>query len=524
MYLRQIEVVGFRGINRLSLNLRADMVLIGENAWGKSSLLDALCLILNPTQSLYQFNSDDFHLCYAEDVGLCRHITLLFTFSEQASYETGNHAKGFYRDVLSPHEDGFQRIYLRVTGDLLNDQQVKTEYSFLDAQGLPIDGIDVEKLVLQLMAHYPVYRFRDARLKSRYHHTQSGSKIDKIGEFGEEIHAVSLLLQYYFIRHDDYPQLLNQVKDTTQLWQKVQSLCQRLRQDSTSRLQKQLFLSLSSLFANSYQHTVKQHVKPIILFEDPESRLHPRMLAIAWELANYLPIQRITTTNSVELLSQVDLRSICRLVRYSDRTHAFQLDKHLGKEELRRLNFHIHYNRSLALFSRTWILVEGETEVWMLSELAKLLEINLEMEGIRIVEFAQSGLRPLIKYVQAMGIEWYVLTDGDKAGLQYTELVKSMLGENENLSSRITTLPKRDIEHFFYVEGFESVFIRLAHWVVQKNQYLPASRIIQKAIQRTSKPDLAIALSKEMRKRGKQSIPSLFKRLFSKVLILAKGM
>lgn len=63
-----------------------------------------------------------------------------------------------------------------------------------------------------------------------------------------------------------------------------------------------------------------------------------------------------------------------------------------------------------------WILVEGESEVWILSELAKLLEINLEMEGIRIVEFAQSGLKPLLKYVQAMGIQWYVLTDGDEAG------------------------------------------------------------------------------------------------------------
>ena len=47
MYLRQLDIVEFRGINRLSLNLQPNMMLIGENAWGKSSLLAALSLIFN---------------------------------------------------------------------------------------------------------------------------------------------------------------------------------------------------------------------------------------------------------------------------------------------------------------------------------------------------------------------------------------------------------------------------------------------------------------------------------------------
>ena len=39
MHLERVEIVGFRGINRLSLMLEQNNVLIGENAWGKSSLL-----------------------------------------------------------------------------------------------------------------------------------------------------------------------------------------------------------------------------------------------------------------------------------------------------------------------------------------------------------------------------------------------------------------------------------------------------------------------------------------------------
>ena len=55
MLLERVEIVGFRGINRLSLMLEQNNVLIGENAWGKSSLLDALTLLLSPEFDLYHF-------------------------------------------------------------------------------------------------------------------------------------------------------------------------------------------------------------------------------------------------------------------------------------------------------------------------------------------------------------------------------------------------------------------------------------------------------------------------------------
>ncbi|BED48413.1 hypothetical protein VEE63_45910 [Escherichia coli] len=42
MILERVEIVGFRGINRLSLMLEQNNVLIGENAWGKSSLAGRL--------------------------------------------------------------------------------------------------------------------------------------------------------------------------------------------------------------------------------------------------------------------------------------------------------------------------------------------------------------------------------------------------------------------------------------------------------------------------------------------------
>ena len=55
MLLERIEVSGFRGIKRLSLSFEQLTTLIGENTWGKSSLLDALSIALPVSGELHQF-------------------------------------------------------------------------------------------------------------------------------------------------------------------------------------------------------------------------------------------------------------------------------------------------------------------------------------------------------------------------------------------------------------------------------------------------------------------------------------
>ncbi|QLB13102.1 putative ATP-dependent endonuclease of OLD family [Bisgaardia hudsonensis] len=515
MFLRQVEIVGFRGIKRLSLPLSSNTVLIGENAWGKSSLLSALSIIFNTNKKLYQFTESDFYRTKGDSIADT--ITILCTFCENNLNEKKEKYNQHFLPFFIPHQDGYERIYFRIIGEKQENGNITTKYSFLDQNGNTIDNENVEQTALFLIARHPVYRFRDARLNKKS--ILNSKSLDILQQ--KEIQAVALLLQYYFIDNSQHNELL---QDPATLWTLVKNLCSQLQQDQTNKLKKIVFKQLVSLFVIKEQIQITKAIKPIILFEDPEARLHPRMVSIAWELASYLPIQRITTTNSAELISQVDLHDICRLERIAEEhTQTFRLSsKDLNRTDLRRLTFHIHHNRSLALYARVWLLVEGETEVWILNELAELSGINLAMEGIRIVEFAQCGLRPLIKYARSMGIEWYVLADGDDAGKRYVDIAKSMLTDDQNTFSRITLLPKKDIEHFFYHSGFEEVFINLAHWKSNQN-YFPTTKIIKKAIQRTSKPDLAIALSAEIEKRGKQSIPLLFKKLFLRVLNLSKN-
>lgn len=82
MILERVEIVGFRGINRLSLMLEQNNVLIGENAWGKSSLLDALTLLLSPELDLYHFVREDFWFPPGDIKGREHHLHIILTFRE----------------------------------------------------------------------------------------------------------------------------------------------------------------------------------------------------------------------------------------------------------------------------------------------------------------------------------------------------------------------------------------------------------------------------------------------------------
>ncbi|MFP1591072.1 hypothetical protein ACLB1M_09105 [Escherichia coli] len=42
----------------------------------------------------------------------------------------------------------------------------------------------------------------------------------------------------------------------------------------------------------------------------------------------------------------------------------------------------------------------GETETWVINELARQCGHHFDAEGIKVIEFAQSGLKPLVKFAR----------------------------------------------------------------------------------------------------------------------------
>lgn len=166
MILERVEIVGFRGINRLSLMLEQNNVLIGENAWGKSSLLDALTLLLSPESDLYHFERDDFWFPPGDINGREHHLHIILTFRECCQADIGFAVIGRWKRA-GRHAPMAITVFYRLEGESAEDGSVMTLRSFLDKDGHPIDVEDINDQARHLVRLMPVLRLRDARFMRR---------------------------------------------------------------------------------------------------------------------------------------------------------------------------------------------------------------------------------------------------------------------------------------------------------------------------------------------------------------------
>jgi len=574
MYLEHIDIVGFRGINRLSLTLTQpaqrgasitgsahqgqtesflpNTVLIGENAWGKSSLLDALTLLLSPEPKLYCFKEEDFYFPAGEEESKSQYLHVVFTFCEN---QAGHHMSPRF-NPLSPLwvkcADKMNRIYYRLEGELDDDGSVMTLRSFLSSNGQPLNLTTIDPLAQALIRLNPVLRLRDARFIRRLrsetlaprlaaNNEELAKQLDELtrelvhspqtlknSELRSGLSAMRQLLEHYFAEQGTsnsapWQQKRHGRAESRRAWRSLDNINRMIAEPNSRSMRVMLLGMFSTLLQAKGSVVLHPDARPLLLIEDPETRLHPIMLSVAWGLLDQLPLQRITTTNSGDLLSLVPVEQICRLVRESGRVAAYGIGPEgLSMEDSRRIAFHIRFNRPSSLFARCWLLVEGETEVWLLNQLARQCGYHFESEGIKVIEFAQCGLKPLLRFARQMGIEWHALVDGDEAGRKYAAtVIANVENHDDTLRYRLTALPAQDIEYFLYREGFEDVYRKNS--AIAANVPMAPRRIIDKAIHRSSKPDLAIDVAMAAAQRGTASIPPLLRQMFSRVAWLARG-
>ena len=622
MYLERIEITGYRGISRLTVNFNNQTVLIGENSWGKSSLLRLLWCVLGNGEVPYEFVEDDFRK-EVSDYQFERYdeekqtkylhekdISVVLVFREVV---LGAALKDSRLQRLYPAwvrcRDSYSRVFYYLHGHMNCNGSVFTDHSFLDANGdLLNQHVSMMKQVVSLLALNPLFRIRDRRRgnhgldfggdadntfrreqdsgfestgyqngfdngdsedydysgddvsetsfntagaddvgrKNQVFGRKSGqqkalehirqklpkflkSMIVSDGEnvadtlLSENLDAINTLLEHYFsiVPPLSRPARGNKGRKTGRDIQDIVlrpvsneafgSVSKLLNHSGKRSIKIILSLIVASFVDDLEGRKIDSQARPIVVFEDIESRLHPTVLMNIWNLVDLMPIQKIVTTNSGDLLSAValsDIRRMCKTV--SSVECRFIDEKKFNSDEMRRIAFHIRINRPMSLFARAWIFVEGETEIWLLNEFAAILGIGLQAEGIRLVEYAQCGAGPLIKLANQLGISWHLLADGDEAGVKYARSAGN--GDSDDC---VTLLPSVDIEHFLYDFGFADVYRQ--NCGVSSTHNLSRNKIIDMAIRRKSKPGMALAVVDEARRRGKRSIPHLFQKILVKV-------
>ncbi len=542
MHIKQIEISGFRGIRRLSLTFDELTTLIGENTWGKSSLLDALTVALPANGKLYQFEMQDFHVNYATAHPQTQHLQIIITFVTNIPREelSGRYRK--LKPIWTEDEFSNKRIIYRVSATR-EQYKITTSYGFLDGEGNIIPLHHTEKLVTELVSLHPTIHMKDSR---RFENTVptgdrvTNSRIERRiqntcrrllampghvnkGEIKSSLASMENLVEHYFSFAANKKQNPRKPRESLLFTASASSnnLVQVIEETNDNQTRLLILILLNAYLQAKGPNELRRCARPLLIIEDPEGRLHPTHLARAWSLLQLLPTQKVLTTNSADLLASVPLSSIRRLIRKSDRTISkFITPRALSKDELRRVGFHIRFHRSSALFARCWLLVEGETEVWLFSELAKLCGYNLAAEGVQIIEFAQSGLKSLIKVAKAYDIDWHVVTDGDSAGKKYATAVRSLLVHDIE-SHRLTELPDKDIEHYLYANGFELFFRDMAK--IPYDHPIPPKKIISRVLKKYAKPDLALAIVAYCEDKGSECIPLLIRWTIKRVITMASG-
>ena len=549
MQLKSIEVSGFRGIKRLSLTFDELTVLIGENAWGKSSLLDALSIALSPDAKFYQFKFSDFHVDYSAGHTKMTQLQIVLHWSEDYKGEYKARRYRTFSPLWITGEDGLKHLYYQIIS-IVKDDKIISQRVFLDNKGRIIQCPDTNRLARQLMVLHPIVRIRDTR-RMRYepqngngnHNDKDNSESARIqrrldntcerlmtrpGQVsGEEIkssiNALRTLVDHYFA-FTPYSRSMrfNRAHFPTPTQYAANPLEQLTKPHMTKQGRLILMGLLNAFIRARGPVELKRISRPIMILEDPEGRLHPTILHQAWSFVTSMPMQKILTTNSPDLAAVVPLQSVKKLIREPDRTHVYSVTPRLlNKDEERRVSFHVRIHRPSALFSRAWLLVEGETEVWLFNEFARICGYNLAVEGIQIIEFAQSGLRPLIKVARSLGIEWHLVADGDLAGKKYAETVRHLLGPDAE-RHRLTVLPNRDIEHFMFEHGYEPLFRQLAN-ISQETKNVTPKKIINRALKRNAKPDIALAIVTYTEEENIEGIPLLLRWLLKRLVVMSRG-
>lgn len=556
MHLSTVVIENFRGIRRVRLDFDHTTVMVGENSFGKSNLLAALDLALGARTrgAAVALQPSDLHR--DPEGHAAEEISIALRFRERNDGEWDTRSLDPVRPAMTQLDGARRRLELTLTGRS-NGETLATDVRFLNAERQPLVGVDHAALLVGLRRVSPVILMG----AEAFAPNSGDGELDNAA-LGPHLHPDVRQLRFQ-IRHlfrrlagREVPPSPSEIEEGLAAVQRA--LASRpelmLQQRTPTRHSRHLIstplrlamgrppgaeldhglaagtaalgplILLGALLEAMGPAGLAPGARPIVAIEDAEAHLHPILLASLWGHIEAVKAQRVVTTNSPELLAAVPLTALRRLVRRHDSTEVHRLQRgSLSAEEQRRVGYHVRMRRGGAFFARLWLLIEGETEAWLMPELARLSGHDLPIEGVHTIEFAQCGVAPLVKLANDLGIPWHVLADGDPAGKSYAEAARAHLhGAREQ--DRITCLPVNSIERCLWDHGYEDVFRRqLSMSVSGAEAELPPDEIIARAGRSRRKPQLALDVLDAAARQGSPGVPWVISELIETIVKAARS-
>lgn len=573
MLLTNLKIEHYRGIKALELALGPTTVLVGENNCGKTTVLHALRACLYTLRSAGRaspFEEFDLHFdSRAADPTTAPPIVITLTFEEaiagEWSQEVEQRLGGDGGVIALMPPDDRSRVQLRVSAQYsAESQEIETIFDFLDAAGNSLPAKNRNRLtgLQQLRPLFYLSALRDAGKEfSRTSQFWSPfvknsqindatkaaieTKLEAINAQIIEAHGTFKEVREHLAKVQELVALGGQdVVSVDAVPARVFDMLNRAQVSIASATGARLpigrhgegtqsltVLMLFDAFLKS-ELARKQGVKeskPIVALEEPEAHLHPNAVRALWKTIADIDGQKLVATHSGDLLSEVDIHSIRRIYRKGGQVHVGEISRGLfNARQSQKFDYFVRRTRGELFFARVWILVEGETDVIILSGAARVLGIDLEQAAVRIVDYAQSDLSIFISAADALGIQWHVFSDGDPAGLKNIKKAREALAGREE-ASHVSLLPNNEpIEPFLCRRGFIDVYEehasaqnRLRYITVDKGDDAYPSQLYR-CLPPNGKPATAHAVVAAMIARGGVSVPTEIAECLEMVVQISK--
>jgi putative ATP-dependent endonuclease of OLD family len=544
MLLRSVRIENFRAVRSAAISFDDATVLIGENDCGRSSIMEAIAVALGWNSRDGEFSFQPFHIHRRPQSqnGASLPIFLTLEFGESVPGEWDGDRFATLRTALPAAAGANRQFWL----DVRHDEAGRSQWSFRDSANQPLWNDAV--MLSWLRQRIPVLWLTEGMLTAR----QLSANSSALGEDSQQLAAL-VNRHYRDLLEGTAPDVTGAIESGSSAARQLllaqakllpdhmlppgdvltgitgrrsapsgRSSAETLR-DSGAGAQKIGLLLLVGALLRSGASSVGEGTTPLTLIDNPEAHLHPMTLASICGVIERIGGQKVIATHSGALLSTVRLTAVRRLTRHAGCVREWRVrEGALTADELRRYSYHLRSRRASASFARCWLLVEGETEFWLMSELARICGYDFESEGVTCVEFAQCGLPALVKVARQFGIEWHLLADGDAAGRQYAETVRRLAGAGGG-EERISLLPDADLEHCFWKFGYDDVFRRAAYPAGSPAQRTASpNAVIRRAHDRRSKPYVAVLLLDAVIDRGPEGIPPILRRAIETSVRLAR--